>query len=173
MYLLERFHKLQKRAVHVITFSSYFNLSHSDPLFVKLHVKILPIFRLYEYNIGIFMFSFNKELLPEIFLLFIKNIDIYEYNTRSKQGSKQHFRVQYGRTSFSHSLGTNQGHKLWNDLHVPSNIKNCLSLNSFKRKFKKNLLLLQPLDRNWILHLIMTSWLLPITTILLFSKYNE
>ena len=148
MYLLERFHKLQKRAVHVITFSSYFNLSHSDPLFVKLHVKILPIFRLYEYNIGIFMFSFNKELLPEIFLLFIKNIDIYEYNTRSKQGSKQHFRVQYGRTSFSHSLGTNQGHKLWNDLHVPSNIKNCLSLNSFKRKFKKNLLLLQPLDRN-------------------------
>ena len=81
------------------------------------------------------MFLFNKEMLPEIFSsLFIKNIDIHEYNTRSKL----HFRVQYGRTSFSHSLVTYQGPKLWNDL--PSNIKNSLSLNSFKRKFKKNLL---------------------------------
>ena len=131
MYLLERLHKLQKRAVRVITNSSY--LSHSNPLFVKL--KILPIFQLYEYNLGIFMFLFNKEMLPEIFSsLFIKNIDIHEYNTRSKL----HFRVQYGRTSFSHSLVTYQGPKLWNDL--PSNIKNSLSLNSFKRKFKKNLL---------------------------------
>ena len=125
MYLLERLHKLQKRAVRVITNSSY--LSHSNPLFVKL--KILPIFQLYEYNLGIFMFLFNKEMLPEIFSsLFIKNIDIHEYNTRSKL----HFRVQYGRTSFSHSLVTYQGPKLWNDL--PSNIKKLFVVEFFQKK---------------------------------------
>ena len=68
-YLLERLHKLQKRAVRVITKSSF--LSHSEPLFVKL--KVLPIYQLYEYNVGIFMFLFNKELLPELFSsLFIR-----------------------------------------------------------------------------------------------------
>ena len=39
-YLLERLYKLQKRAVRIVTQSSY--LSHSKPLFIRL--RILPIF---------------------------------------------------------------------------------------------------------------------------------
>ena len=82
MYLLERLHKLQKRAVRIITNSSF--LSHSNPLFMKL--KVLPIFQLYEYNLGIFMFLYHKELLPDLFnSLFVKNMDIHNYDIYKNQ----------------------------------------------------------------------------------------
>ena len=65
---------------------------------------------------------------------YLAHMDIHNYNTRSKS----HFRVHYGRTNFSHSLITYQGPKLWNDL--PPAIRDCISLNSFKRKLKKDLI---------------------------------
>ena len=98
-YLLERLHKLQKRAVRIITHSSY--LSHSKPIFMKLGV--LPIYQLYEYNLGIFMFLFNKQLLPNMFnSLFNRNSDVHNYNTRTKSN----LRAKYGTFSFSHTIVT-------------------------------------------------------------------
>ena len=129
--LLERLHKLQKRAVRLITKSSYF--AHSKPLFVKL--KVLPIFQLYEYNLGIFMFLFHKKLLPDLFnSLFIKNSDVHNYNTRIKS----QIRVEYGRYNFSQSILTYKGPIFWNKL--PNEIKESVSLNSFKTKLKHFLL---------------------------------
>ena len=98
-YVLERLYKLQKRAVRIVTQSSY--LSHSKPLFIKL--RILPIFQLYEYNLGIFMFLFKKQVLPDMFnSLFVQNSDVHNYNTRTKS----HLRVEYGTLKFSHTILT-------------------------------------------------------------------
>jgi len=130
-YLLDRLYKLQKRAVRIITNSFY--LSHSKPLFIKLN--ILPIYQLYEYNLGIFMYSFHKQLLPKLFdSLFIQNSDVHNYDTRSKS----HLRVTYGRTHFSHTIITYKGPILWNNL--PEELKDSVSLNSFKIKLKRLLL---------------------------------
>ena len=130
-YLLERLYKLQKRAVRIVTQSSY--LSHSKPLFIKL--RILPIFQLYEYNLGIFMFLFKKQLLPDMFnSLFIQNSDVHNYDTRTKS----HLRVEYGTLKFSHTILTYKGPIFWNNL--PNSIKESVSLNSFKKKLKNFLL---------------------------------
>ena len=78
------------------------------------------------------MFLYHKELLlPDLFnLLFVKNMDIYNYDTRTKS----HIRVNYGRTNFSHSILIYQGAKLWNEL--PQSVRDSVSLNSLKRKLK-------------------------------------
>ena len=81
------------------------------------------------------MFLYHKELLPELFnSLFVKNMDIHNYDTRTKS----HIRVNYGRTNFSHSILTYQGPKLWNEL--PQSVRESVALNSFKRKLKYFLL---------------------------------
>ena len=62
-YLLESLLKLHKRIVRIITNSDF--RSHSMPLSKKLH--ILTVYKLHNYNLGIFMFLYNKNLLPKIF----------------------------------------------------------------------------------------------------------
>ena len=130
-YLLDRILKLQKRVVRIITNSSF--LAHTKPLFISLN--ILPIYDLYKYNLGIFMFSFYKNLLPQSFdNLFSQNIQVHNYNTRNKFD----FRVHYGRTSYSHSVIRYKGPTLWNNL--PLEVRDCKSLNTFKYKLKTYLL---------------------------------
>ena len=82
-----------------------------------------------------FMFLFHKQLLPELFHnLFIQNSDVHNYNTRIKS----HIRVKYGRTNFSHTVLIYKGPILWNRL--PHEIRESVSLNSFKHKLKHFLL---------------------------------
>ena len=103
-YLLGRLHKLQKRAIRIITNSSF--LSHSKHLFIK--TQNIAYFSTYEYNLGIFMFLYHKELLPDLFnSVFVKNMDIHNYDTRTKS----HIRVNYGRTNFHilYYTGVNPG----------------------------------------------------------------
>ena len=130
-YLLERILKLQKRLVRIITNSSF--LAHTKPLFFSLN--ILPIYALYEYNLGIFMFSFYKNLLPtSLNNMFTLNLHTHSYNVRNKYNT----RVYYGRTSFSRTIIKHKGPILRNNL--PSELKQCKSLNTFKYKLKSHLL---------------------------------
>ena len=130
-YLVDRILKLQKRLVRIITSSTF--LAHTKPLFLNLN--ILPIYALYEYNLGIFMFSFHRNLLPRSFNnMFSLNLQAHEYNTRNKYD----FRVYYGRTSFSRTIVKYKGPILWNNL--PPEIRQCKSLNTFKNKLKSHLL---------------------------------
>ena len=77
------------------------------------------------------MCLYHEELLHDfVSSLFIKNMDIRNYDTRTKS----HIHVNYGRTNFSHSVLTYQGPKLWNEL--PQSIRESVSLHSFKRKLK-------------------------------------
>ena len=81
------------------------------------------------------MHSYKNNRLPEIFNdLFVENKSIHDYQTRSAD----HFRVQYGRTSFTNSNFMCRAPKLWNLL--PDNIKECSAAKSFKSKLKKHLL---------------------------------
>ena len=72
---------LQKKALRIITFSSY--LSPSWPLFQSLH--LLPIDKLYQTKLFIFMYKVNRLLYPyTVTQMFIQNQDIHLLNTRYK-----------------------------------------------------------------------------------------
>ena len=130
-YLLERINLLQKRAVRIISKTSYD--SHTKPLFYELN--ILPVSLLYDFQVICFMHSYVNNMLPETFHnLFVQNKSIHAYNTRSADD----FRVPYGRTSFTNSNFICKAPELWNVL--PNNIKQCSAVKGFKSKLKKHLL---------------------------------
>ena len=130
-HLTNRILLLQKRAVRVICNQSY--LSHTKPLFTKLN--ILPFNLLYQFYLGVFMYSYYHDLLPSSFKnLFQCNIDVHSYNTRFASDT----RAVYGRTVFVNSLFLCQGPLFWNKLPVA--IKNCNTLNTFKRSLKAHLI---------------------------------
>ena len=71
--------KLQKRAIRIILSASY--RAHTDPLFLKL--EVLPLKKLYQFYIILFMFKYSNDMLPHLFKsIFIVNYDIHNYNTR-------------------------------------------------------------------------------------------
>ena len=76
---LQPIYILQKKAVRVITFSSFDH--HSNPLFKLLDIIIFP--DLVKYYIGIFMYKYHNQLLPSVFNSFFTKVDqVHSYNTR-------------------------------------------------------------------------------------------
>src|SRR6218665_2995482 len=67
---LDRLFKLQKKAVRVITRSSF--IAHTSPLFQQLRIFNLDQIR--QYQTGIFMYRANHNLLPAIFQNYFINI---------------------------------------------------------------------------------------------------
>ena len=130
-YLLLQLFRLQKRAIRIISNSSY--LAHTHQLFCKL--KILKIYDIHTLQTACFMFSYYMNKLPDTFDgYFITNRIITKYNTRNSDKLYIPFyRLNFSRTVISHS-----GPLVWNNL--PPEIKQCPSINSFKRKCKSYLL---------------------------------
>ena len=128
---LNRILLLQKRAMRIITGSA--PLSHTDPLFQKVNqLKVQDINNLQTVN---FMFSYLHNLLP-MFLgdCFRENCSFVPYSTRQSNHIQiPKFKYEFSRTTIRYS-----GPKLWNSLE--SEIKNCPSLSSFKRKYKSKLI---------------------------------
>jgi len=78
---LKRIHKIQKRALRIISNSSY--LCHSEPLFEKYNA--LDIFNLYKKDLGLFMYKYHEGVLPKSFdNLFTNMKDVHSYNTGIK-----------------------------------------------------------------------------------------
>ena len=128
---VNRIFYLQKRAVRAITNSSF--RAHSTPLFSQL--GILDIFKVNSLYIARFMFCYNSQLLPPIFFdLFARNNQIHNYNTRSAMN----YRTHTCRTNLKKFTILYQGPKIWNSL--PTNIKDSLSLYSFKKTMMEFLL---------------------------------
>ena len=122
---------LQKRAVRIITNSSY--ISHTAGSFKTL--CILPVFELYEYHLGIFMYKYLHNKLPNSFdNYFNYNNDYHSYNTRSSGLLRQPLH----RISVSQRHVKTSGVKLWNSL--PNAILNSKSIMIFKRTLKKYLI---------------------------------
>ena len=71
--------KLQKKALRILISANY--RSPTEPIFTSL--KMLPLAKLYEYAVILFMFKYIKNMLPNVFDdMFIINADIHNYSTR-------------------------------------------------------------------------------------------
>ena len=118
--------KLQKLYCRVITNSP--KCTSSDPLFKSL--KILPLNKLYEYSILIFMFKFYHGYLPQSVKLFSKKPVLQNVNTRN-----EHFLVvPKCRTDIAKNFIVTFGPKLWN-MHCAKIEFKC-SIKTFKNNVR-------------------------------------
>ena len=117
---------LQKCLVRLI--SGAHRISHADPLFSKL--SILKIDDLYEQSIRMFSFKLQRKQIPtEIDSMFC-TIE-HSHNTR---GAKNNFYVVHSDKRSMRSIAP----ACWNS--IPSLLKQCPSVASFKNNSKKDLL---------------------------------
>ena len=105
-----------------MSFSHY--LAHTNPLF--LSIEVLPLMKIFFYKVGLIMYKYSNNRLPEcIALLFVRNDNIHEHNTR---GCHQP-RVLRGAKTFSNIIA-----RIWN---VLTNKINCdISMSIFKCNLK-------------------------------------
>ena len=128
---LQSIYLMQKRAVRNICNVSFTH--HTGPLFKSL--RILSVFDLYKYQLGVFMHNFIHHKLPKCYSNFyFQNRHYHDYNTRKKHL----LTIPFSRTCLSKSQIRHSGAVLWNSLH--DRIKHCTSLYSFKVKYKQHLL---------------------------------
>ena len=123
----QRLHVMQKKIIRIISHSEY--NAHTEPLFRKL--KILTFYQLYDYFTGIFIYKSLNGLLPRIF----HNIFVPNKTSRNRLDLRPGFCTR--KTSeFTIRI---TGPKIWNKLS--KNIKLSKSINSFKYKLKRELLM--------------------------------
>ena len=128
---INRIFLLQKKAMRIVTHSSY--LSHSGPLFSSS--KVLNIMDLNKLNIALFMFCYKQNLLPNSLMnYFHLNTSVHNYSTRI---SRNIHIPQCNTSLFKNSIFF-QGPVIWNS--VPVDIQNSSSVSVFKRKYKMFLL---------------------------------
>ena len=132
---LDALFRIQKRAVRNINHAGF--LSHTNNLFHQN--RLLKLTDLFHYNVGIFMFKLSINELPDVFLhMFQRNRAIHDYPTRQRDAYHlPRTRTLFAKRTISFTKRTIRP-RYWNDL--PEEITRCLSLFSFKRKFKEFLL---------------------------------
>ena len=119
---------LQKRAVRIISFSSF--LEHSSPIFKSF--KIIKFFDLVKFITAVFMYKFHNQLLPSVFSNFFTPVrNIHNYNTRL--ASKSSFALPSSRTNFGIFSIKFQGPKTWNS--IDESLKSS-TFSVFKKKLK-------------------------------------
>ena len=129
---LQPIYILQKKAVRVITFSSFDH--HSNPLFKLLAIIIFP--DLVKYHIGVFMYKYHNQLLPSVFNSFFTKVDqVHRYNTR--HASKLSYYLPKVRTNYGKFNIRFQGPMIWNS--IDEDFKSS-SLSSFKLNLKEHLI---------------------------------
>ncbi len=124
---LHRLHTCQKKIIRIITFSE-FN-AHTRPLLIKL--KILNIYQLYEYFVGMFVYKSLHYMLPEMF----RNFFIHNKTSRKTLDLRPGFCTS--KTSEFQMKVT--GPKIWNTISEKTRLS--ISLTSFKKRFKKELIM--------------------------------
>lgn len=122
--LIQKLIVLQKRAIRIITRSSF--RSSSNPLFIRL--KLLKITDIYKFQIALFIYKFNQSLLPRSCLhYFVKN-SVRAYDTRKAS----YFILLPFRTNVRARSIAVSGPRLWDNF--PPDIQNCLSFGMIKQK---------------------------------------
>ena len=129
---IDKILRLQKWAVRSITNSHY--RSHSAPLFKQL--KILNVYDTYKLEVGIFMFRYSLNQLPESFKCFFsKNNDSHEYYTRNGND----FTLTRNKKVFSDQSIKTCGPIYWKC--IDHKIKQSKSVKHFRTQFKRHILL--------------------------------
>jgi Txe/YoeB family toxin of Txe-Axe toxin-antitoxin module len=119
--------KLQKRILRII--KSVNRRTESKPLFIFF--KVLNVFQLLNYTTIIFMYKFEKKMLPMIFEdMFKYNFEVHNYNTRRNNNLATNF---FKLSGSQHSM-KHYGAKLFNFIRNKVNIN--FSIHTFKRKLK-------------------------------------
>lgn len=86
---------LQKRALRIITFSSY--NEHSSLLFKDLNV--VKLFDIITFQLAVFMYKFHKKLLSPVFDPYFNSVRVlHNYNTRVS--SKMTHTIPNARTNY-------------------------------------------------------------------------
>ena len=99
--------------------------------------NILSLKRLYSYNIGIFMYKFSKNMLPELFENFFCNVaSVHEHSTRS--ACLNHIYVKFKGTTRGQKACSYSGARIWN--LILSHIETDCAIGTFKKLFAKLLL---------------------------------
>jgi len=131
---LSRLFLLQKRIIRVICKTHFF--AHSKPLFIEC--KVLDIYQINKYITGIFMFKYDKGLLPNIFdSMFSRQTDLHSYCTRhNKLFSLPLCRTQGKKNSLCY-----YGAYFWNNfVHTTIGNRSTFTLFSFKKALKQSLI---------------------------------
>ena len=129
---LQPLSNLQKKAIRIITFSSF--TEHSSPLFKDLNIaKLSDIITL---QLAVFMYKFHNQLLPSVFDAFFNPArNIHSHNTRLS--CRMTYAIPKARTNYGILNIRFQGVKVWND--ISDDIK-LLPLKCFKNKLKSLLI---------------------------------
>ena len=123
---------LQKKAIRIITFSSFFE--HTSLLFKDLNV--IKLFDEVTVHIAVFMHKFKNHLLPTNFNVFFTSIkETHNYNTRLS--SRMTYALPKTRTNYRIFNIRYPGAKIWNAIR--DNIK-LLSLNILRKSSNQILL---------------------------------
>ena len=118
-------------SIRIISGSHY--SAHTSDYFANN--KLLNMQQIYQYSIGIFMFKYCNDELPNLFAnMFQKNSGIHTHNTRQQN----HFHLPKFKNNMLKNSVRYQGVTLWNGLS--DQLRESKSLNSFKFNFKKPLL---------------------------------
>lgn len=124
---------LQKKAVRIVNNAGF--VEHTTPLFANSN--ILKLTDLYNHRLGVFMYKYTHNLLPQIFNnLFSFNFSIHSYGTRSS--SKGNLFVRHNRTSLFKNSPFQRGVIFWNDLSSES--KNYTNVASFAKNLKHKII---------------------------------
>ena len=103
---------LQKKALRIITFSSY--SEQSSPLFKDLNVVKLS--DVITFQLAVFMYTFCNNLLPSVFDPYFNSVRmLHNYNTRLS--SKMTHVIPKVRTNYGTFNIRFQGAKVWNDIN--------------------------------------------------------
>ena len=128
---LDKIFRIQKKYCRLMTFSHF--QAHSEPLFRQL--SILSIYKLYQYQLGLFMYQQLRGLIPiSGTFSFVTNASVHDHFTRHH--AKIH--IKPCRTKKRQLTVVFQGPNLWNTL--PPTLTECSSLPIFKKKMKTFLL---------------------------------
>ena len=118
--------KMQNKAVRLIT--GVTPRTNTDPLYAALN--IMPLTSLYMYAIGLFMYKFSNEMLPELFAnMFIHVDEVHSYNTRNSANS--HLYTSFHITRRGQKCVKYTGPHVWN--LVLSKINRHCSIDCFKK----------------------------------------
>ena len=130
--IIEPLFKLQKKAIRIITKSSY--LEHTAPLFKSL--ALLPVHKVYDLNCTLFIYKcLNSNYFPEFRLKIQRNSEYHEYNTRGRNLFRN---VEVVRLRICQRSFLNCGMHIWNSL-IPE-IKDSNSSHIMKNAMKQYLL---------------------------------
>jgi len=121
---------LQKKAIRII--NRVHSQEHTDPLFKNN--RILKLVDLYDYNVAKLMYRYSSGTVPNALNKIFKQHGTYHnYQTRNRNNP----RIPLSKHSTTIRSIRHKGQKVWSE--IPNTIRQCKTLNSFKRKYKSAL----------------------------------